>query len=128
LLCNIEFQKNNLDKYVAAHNPNVHHRHKRSLMLTAVPEEHWPELTALINMYEQTVADFCIVNWFVTRVLTTSIDIHVAREAVPECYWKYLHGVEFKGENSIKELYDPKCYAILEQVQINNLLLGISGK
>jgi hypothetical protein len=94
-------------------------------MIASVPQEKWEEFIPLVDMYEQTVADFAIVHWFISRVLSTAADINAAREAIPECYWKYIHGVQFTGQNTIHELKNPKCYAILEQVQINNLLLGI---
>jgi hypothetical protein len=125
LLSNIQYQKDNLGKYIETHGDKSNHGYKRSLMIAAVPQEKWDEFIPLIDMYEQTQEDFAIVYWFVNRVLSTSIDISAAREAIPECYWKHLHGIQFNGDNTIKELWNPKCYAILEQIQINNLLLGI---
>jgi hypothetical protein len=126
ILSNIQYQKDNLSKYVETYNPNVVHGHKRSLLLSAVPEDKWPELNALIDMYEQTIVDFSLAHWYVARVITTAMNLDIAKEAIPDCYWKHLYGVNFQGENTMKELHNAKCYSILEQIQINNLLLGIT--
>lgn len=122
----INFHSGEIRKSIQRFEPNATYNiRKKAVMLSLVPEEAREELAALINTFEETISKGGLAKYYLTRIFTLAKDMQTIKECIPDCYWKHLRAIELTGEKDSSELFTQNYYDILEQVTINNILLGI---
>jgi hypothetical protein len=99
----------------------------KRLLLAAIPSEHLSEFTLAYSTYEESNHNHETVVWFLNRLLTYAEDTGVIRKALPQYYHKYIVGIDCNGTATIDQMYNQECFNILEQIQLNNLILGITN-
>ena len=122
-----EFQLYQLQTFILKYTESSLKVYSKEYLIEFIPLEERDNFHNKYRAYLEALNDTEKVLRYLKRIMNSADDVNTVKLCIPEHYWTYLEDLECDGELDHKELYDHKCFEILEQAPMNNLLLGITN-
>ena len=123
----VNYYRNTIEGMISQFMPDVSIKtHNKKVLYAAIPKENLEEFKNMYEVYDLVLENYAVINWYVNKLFTSADSLETLKKAIPEFYHQYITGFTPDGEATLDMLYNAKCFNILEQAPISNLILGIN--